>query len=404
MRVLITTYGSRGDVEPVAGLARQLRELGVQVRVCAPPDEEFARLLTAVGAETVPVGRSVRDLVAGPKRATPADAPQLAAMLVNSQFEALLPAAQGCDALVATGLFPAAARTVAEHYGIPYVFVSFLPGVLPSPHHPPLPRPGKPYPPGADNASLWDIDAENLTALYRTPLNEVRASIDLPAVDDVRGHTLTDRPWLASDPVLGPWPETPELEVVRTGTWILPDERPLAADLEAFLDAGEAPVFVGFGSMPIREPAEASRVVIESVRAQGRRAILAKGWVDMALTDAQDDCFSVGEVNHQTLFPRVAAVVHHGGAGTTATASRSGVPQVVVPQMADQPYWAERVTDLGIGVAHDGPIPTVESLSAALRTALDSRTVERAGEVAADLRTDGAAVAARLLVEMARPD
>jgi vancomycin aglycone glucosyltransferase len=109
----------------------------------------------------------------------------------------------------------------------------------------------------------------------------------------------------------------------------------------------------------------------------------------------------VGEVNRQALFGRVAAVVHHGGAGTTTTtAARAGAPQVVVPQAADHPYWAGLVADLGIGAAHDGPTPTTESLSAALRTTpLTSETRARATAVAGTVRTDGATVAATLLVD-----
>ena len=95
----------------------------------------------------------------------------------------------------------------------------------------------------------------------------------------------------------------------------------------------------------------------------------------------------------------MAAVVHHGGAGTTTTAARAGAPQVVVPQIGDQPYWAGRVADLGIGAAHDGPTPTFESLSAALRTALTPETRARATAVAGTIRTDGAAVAAKLLLD-----
>jgi vancomycin aglycone glucosyltransferase len=95
----------------------------------------------------------------------------------------------------------------------------------------------------------------------------------------------------------------------------------------------------------------------------------------------------------------VAAVVHHGGAGTTTTATRAGAPQVVVPQWADQPYWASRVADLGIGVAHDLQAPTTESLSAALRTALTPQTRARATAVARMIGTDGATVAAELLLD-----
>jgi len=115
----------------------------------------------------------------------------------------------------------------------------------------------------------------------------------------------------------------------------------------------------------VRAPKDVARVAIEAIRAQGR--LVSRGWADLALIDDRDDCFAVGEVNQQALFGRVAAVVHHGGAGTTTTATRAGAPHVVVPQGADQPYWAGRVADLGIGTAHDGPTPTTESLSAALR-------------------------------------
>jgi vancomycin aglycone glucosyltransferase len=168
--------------------------------------------------------------------------------------------------------------------------------------------------------------------------------------------------------------------------------------LVAFLNAGAPPVYVGLGSMR-RVSNDIARVAIEAIRAQGRRAVVARGWADLALIDDRDDCFGVGEVNQQALFGRVAAVVHHGGAGTTTTAARAGAPQVVVPQAADQPYWAGRVADLGLGAAHDGPAPTTESLSAALRTALAPKTRARATAVAGTIRTDGATEAARLLLD-----
>jgi vancomycin aglycone glucosyltransferase len=395
MRVLLSTWGSRGDVEPIAGLAVQLRALGAEARVCAPPD--FADLLARVDVPMVPAGRSVRAVVHGDK-STPADAPRVAAELVAAQFESVAPAAEGCDALVATGLMPAGARTVAEVLRIPYVLASFQPGSFPSPHQKPLPRPGKPFPPGVtDNRVLWEVDAERVQALYGAPLNAHRAALGLPPVDNVRDHVFTGRPWLAADPTLAPWPGSPDLDVVQTGAWILADERPLPTDLIAFLDAGTPPVYVGFGS--VRVPDEIDRVAIEAIRAHGRRAIVGRGWADLALTDDRDDCFVVGEVNHQALFPRVAAVVHHGGAGTTTTAARAGAAQVVVPQIADQPYWAERVADLGIGAAHDGPAPTVESLSAALERALAAETRSRATAVAGMIRTDGATEAAKRLID-----
>jgi vancomycin aglycone glucosyltransferase len=251
-----------------------------------------------------------------------------------------------------------------------------------------------------DNRALWELNAQLFNTMHGEALNAHRASVGLAPVDSVRDFVLTDRPWLASDPTLDPWQETSDLGVVHTGAWILPDERPLPADLVAFLDAGAPPVFVGLGSTR-RVSEDVARVAIEAVRAQGRRVLVGRGWADLALIDDRDDCFVVGEVNHQALFPRVAAVVHHGGAGTTTTAARAGVPQVVVPQAADQPYWAGRVADLGIGAAVDVPTPTVESLAAALGTALTPETRARAGAVAGTIRTDGAAVAAKLLLDAA---
>jgi vancomycin aglycone glucosyltransferase len=196
--------------------------------------------------------------------------------------------------------------------------------------------------------------------------------------------------------VLAPWQQPAKVDVTQTGAWILADERPLPDELCAFLDAGAPPVYVGFGSLPA--PKEFARMAIDVVRAQGRRLLLSRGWAELALVDDREDCFVVGEVNQQALFPRVAAVVHHGGAGTTTAAARAGSPQVVVPQIADQPYWASRVRDLGIGVAHDGPTPTAQSLTTALESALKPETRARALAVADTILSDGAMRAAQLLI------
>jgi vancomycin aglycone glucosyltransferase len=398
--MLLSSWGSRGDVEPLLGLAVQLKAHGVDVRMCAPPD--FAEHAARTDVSMIPAGKSVRDSVhgvkaSGTKPLTPADAPRVAAELVASQFETVAPAAQDCDALVATGLMPAGVPSIAESLGIHYACAAFMPGVLPSPHQTPLSRPGRPFPPGATNTVMWEVDAERVQALYGAPLNAHRAALGLPPVDNVRDHVHTDRPFLAADPTLAPWPGSPDLDVVQTGAWILPDTRPLPPELAAFLDAGTPPIYVGFSS--VRAPEDVAAVAIEAIRAQGRRVLISRGWADLAPIDDQDDCFVVGEVNLQALFTRVAAVVHHGGAGTTTTATRAGVPQVVVPQFADQPYWAGRVAALGIGVAHDGANPTCESLSVALETALTPAVKARAVELAGMIRTDGAAVAAKLLID-----
>ena len=397
----MTTWGSRGDVEPLAGLGAGLRDIGVAARLCAPPDDDFVPLAARAGVELVPFGWSVRALVSGPRPPTAQDAFRLASELVDARVEALTAAADGCDVLLATGLLPAGAREVAERLGIPYVFACFHTFGLPSRHFRPGMRPGTPpSPEGTDLTTLWERDAEGVNNLYRDALNRNRAALGMPPVDNVRDHVFTERAWLAADPVLCPSAAMTELDIVQTGAWILPDDRPLPDGLTAFLDAGDPPVYVGFGSMAVHAPADIARVAIEAVRAQGRRVLLASGWAGLGLIDDADDCFVVGEVNQQALFPRVAAVVHHGGAGTTTTTARAGTPQVVVPRIADQTHWAARVAELGIGVAHHDPAPTVGSMSAALAAVLTPQTRARAAAVGETIRTDGAAVAATLLVDM----
>ncbi len=391
MRFLLYTFGSRGDVEPLLALALELQKRGAEALVCAPPD--FTELLTAAGVPMVPTGPSVRELV-HVQKATHKDAPALAAELVATQF-GTLETARTCDAIVATGLMPAGMRSVAELLEVPYRCVMFTPQVLPSPDYRPLPRPGKPFPEDeTDNRVLWDLDAEKINVLYGPALNEHRKARGLAPVDNVRDHTFTHTPWLASDPVLSPLHAHPGYDVVQTGAWIVPDERPLAPDLEAFLDAGPPPVYVGFGS--VTAPERAAEVAIEAIRTHGRRVLIGSGWA--GLTASAPDCLVTGEVNQQALFPRVAAVVHHGGAGTTTAAARAGAPQVVIPQIVDQPYWAGRVADLGIGVAHPDPTPTVHSLTEALRLVLTPETRTRAIAVAGAIRIDGAATAAGALL------
>ena len=276
--------------------------------------------------------------------------------------------------------------------------MTFHPGALPSPHQSPLPRPGRPFPPGeTDNRVLWEVDAE------RVKRSTVPRSTRTGRRSDCRRWTTSAT---TSSPTTRGWRPTRPWRrglVRRTSTSCRPARGscPTNARFRPIWrrswTPGAPPVYVSFSS--VRAPEDVARVAIEAIRAQGRRVVVGRGWADLALIDDRDDCFAVGEVNHQALFGRVAAVVHHGGAGTTTTAARAGAPQVVVPQIADQPYWAGRVADLGIGAAHDGPTPTVESLSAALETALAPEIRARAAAVAGMIRTDGATVAARLLLD-----
>ncbi|SHG23577.1 glycosyltransferase [Streptoalloteichus hindustanus] len=399
MRVLLSTIGSRGDVQPLVALASRLRDLGQEVLFCVPPD--FRDWIGGFGFPMVPVGPEVRGK-SGPVRpgtSSPEQRRQLMADTVATQFAALTEAAKGCDLVLGFAALQFAAHSVAEAMGIPHVHATFCPITLPSPHHAPPVVPVWPHDEKADNDARWALDARRWNDDWRDALNEQRAALGLDPVSDVLGHIITDRPWLAADPVLAPWPEPSDRTVFQTGAWFLPDDRPLSTEVEEFLDAGEPPVFFGFGSMAA--PEGVSHEMVRAARALGRRAIISRGWADLSLADEGPDCLCVGEVNVQALFRRVAAVVHHGGSGTTTIATAAGAPQVVVPQWYDQHYWARRCEELGIGSAHAPGAPTAGSLVTALNQVLQPDVAARARSIAAAVRTDGVMVAAQRLVAMA---
>ena len=404
MRVMLSTIGSRGDVQPLVALASHLRGLGHEARVCVPPD--FREWIEGLGIPVIPIGPEVRKFAASRPMATPQAPPtaeqrrQMAEATVAAQFETIGAAAQDCDVIVAATALQIAARSVAEKMGIPYIFAAYSPTVLPSSHHAPPPLPplaGQAPAATNDNRELWAQDAARFHDLFGAALNAHRASLGLAPVSDARSHMVGDRPWLAADPTLGPWPDSAEGGVFQTGAWILADERPLSEELNRFLDSGEPPIYFGFGSS--RAPQTAGPVMLQAARALGRRAIVSRGWFDLTLVENDADCLSIGEVNVLALFSRVAAVVHHGGAGTTTATALAGAPQVVIPDRYDQHYWAQRVRALGLGVAHPPGAPTVDSLTGALERALQPDVVARARSMAPEVRRDGTEIAAERLLD-----
>jgi vancomycin aglycone glucosyltransferase len=341
--ILLTTIGSRGDVQPLVALALRLRESGHQARLCVPPD--FRDWVVGLGFPVTPIGPRLEGRMSaqpssGPGQASIEWMQRRAEAMIADQFTTITEAGQGCDAIVAAaGRLLVGAPSAAQALGIRYVFATFYP------------------------SSLQGGRAGRLNEVFGSALNRFRTGVGLAAVEDVRAHVFTQRPWLAADPVLAPW-LGPADAVWQTGPWVLPDERPLDPELEAFLAAGEPPVYFGFGSM--RMPPELAQVVVAAARSAGRRAIIAAGWAGLTPPGGENGCLGIGEVNQQALFSRVAAVVHHGGAGTTTAAALAEVPQVIIPQAYDQPYWAQRVTDLGIGTAC--PPSTQATRSQATRT------------------------------------
>jgi len=373
MRFLLSVVGTRGDVQPVIALALAVRALGHEARLCVPPN--FVAQAEGLGFAATPVGIEMRAPRRGAAGGTAA--PPSITDLISDQFDTIGAAAKGCDAILGANAHQYAARSIAEVQGIPYVNALYAPTALP----------------GEANCRAW-----NERALARVNAN--RARLGLPPIDDVLRHVVTDHPWLATDATLDPPSSVPGMAIVQTGAWILEDSSPLPEDLEAFLGAGLPPVYLGFGSMPVAEAT--GHTLVEAARAAGRRAIVSEGWAGLGLTDQGPDTILVEDVNHQALFPRVAAVVHHGGAGTTLAAARAGVPQVVVPMFSDQPFWASRVRELGIGTSVPIAELTADGLASALHDASDPAVAERAGSLAGRIVVDGAAVAARRLVDLVR--
>lgn len=387
MRILISSVGTRGDVQPAIALALALRELDCEARLCVPPN--FVAWAQNLWFEARPIGMEMR----APR---PGEPPPVIPDLIADQFDTVASAAEGCDLIVGAGVHQYAARSVAQLRGMPFIDAVYAPTSLPSPDLAPAgPITGA----ASDISGLWAESrrAWNSRSLERVNIN--RARLGLEPIDDVMGHILGDRVLLAADPLLGPAPATPSLEVVQTGAWLLEDVAPLDPRVEAFLDAGDPPIYLGLGSMPA--PPATSSLLVEAARTVGRRIILAKGWAGLEPIEEATDCLTIDEVNQQHLFPRLAAVVHHGGAGTTTAAARAGVPQVITPMFSDQFYWGRRIGELGIGAAVAFAGLEVGTLSEALKLAVSPDIGAQARTVAEMIVSDGAAVAARRLIEIA---
>jgi vancomycin aglycone glucosyltransferase len=406
MRALLSSIGSRGDVQPILALALELRQLGHQGVLLVAPN--FKDWVESFGIECLPIGPDLKKASllmaqarAAKKKPTREQMRELASHAVRQQFEATMKAARGCDLIVSGGALQTAGRSVAEARKIPYVYAAYCPAALPSPDHPPArmrARIRSQTLPKLANRVLWKWDARSWNSFFLSTVNEQRAALGLPAVGHVPRYVSTDAPWLAADPVLGPPAKyASNLSVTQTGAWLLPDSTPLPEEVDKFLGAGEPPIYFGFGSMVAAS--QAGPLLIETARALGRRAIVSRGWGELGLADGRDDCLCVGDISHERLFGRVAAVVHHGGAGTTVAAARSGKPQVIVPHHYDQYYWSRQITKLGIGVS--GPEVkqlTSAALTHALRNCLRPEVAARAQSLAFRIELYGARNAAERLV------
>lgn len=162
-----------------------------------------------------------------------------------------------------------------------------------------------------------------------------------------------------------------------------------APDLQAFLDAGPPPVYIGFGSIVVDHPDSMTELIFEAVKKSGQRALVSKGWGGFGANNVPDGIFMLGNVPHDWLFTRVSCVVHHGGAGTTAAGIALGKPTVIVPFFGDQPFWGAMVAKAGAGPP---PIPnkelTTDKLVAGILKCLEPSTLERAQELGARIKSE----------------
>jgi vancomycin aglycone glucosyltransferase len=351
MRVLVVADGTRGDVQPMRVLASALHDEGHAVTMAAPPGmratvEQQGLRFAPLAMDSEAVMREMSGaIVAGPRAVLRAAPPFLVASL-ESQMRVLPELAKDADFILAGGLH-LAIPSLAELHRIPWRWVVYSVTMLPSSWHPPmLMQTG--HAPRIVNWAGWQITNWLLNRMLLEPLNAERSRLGLPELGDVAGHLGCQDPILAIDPELAPLaPDMRHLDVI--GHLAPGDGDPLPEAVERFLAGGPPPLYLGFGSMTDPDAALTTRLAVEASQRAGCRLILSRGWAGLGAGRLPGHCLAVGSVSHTRLFPRMAAIVHHGGAGTTAAAARSGKPQLVIPHLADQFHFGAQVHSLGIG-------------------------------------------------------
>jgi vancomycin aglycone glucosyltransferase len=374
LRLVLVGIGSRGDVQPLLALGQTLRARGHRLLIAAAPN--FASWVQSLGFDFAPVGVDMQQFLAdnpdvltgNPLKAGPIQSRFFASELPR-QMQELTATCQGADMLVWGGL-AFAAHSVAERLGIPALGVLYTTCVIPSGMHAPPTVRARNLPRWL-NRTLWWLQDQFATQMVGKPLNQARLALGLAPVD-LHAHLMEQCEYaIAVDETLFPadpaWPHP----VRRTGYLFLADPGTLDAELDAWLADGEAPVYVGFGSMTGKATQRMDAMLLEALRATGRRYLIGAGWAGMGGQSLPAHWRRVTQAPHALLFPRVAAVVHHGGSGTMASALRAAVPQVILPLILDQYHHAHLLHCAGLVPK---PIPleriTATQLDAAVTAAL----------------------------------
>ncbi|MFJ4322941.1 glycosyltransferase [Streptomyces tricolor] len=403
MRILIATAGSRGDVAPYTGLGAELARAGHEVTLAAT--DGFAALAEGAGLDFRRLPADARAHGGADGRR---DLMRTAAAFVTELGRGFADAvADGTDLLLLSATTAPLGWHLAEATGVPSLGV-YLQPTAPTGDFPPAVT-GTRSLGRAGNRAAGRFALRMADRVYAPAVAELRRRLGLPPLTAAamrRRRERADWPVLHGfSTALVPRPADwrPGLEVVGTFWPHVGAGERLPAGLEDFLRAGPRPVLVGFGSMAAGEGERLSEIAVAALRRAGLRGILQSGAAGLAA--GGDDLFTVGEVPHALLFPRLAAVVHHAGAGTTAAALRAGVPAVAVPVTADQPFWAARLAALGAAPA---PVPlralTVERLAAALTLVTSRQTYTAAAARAARHMAgeDGAGRALKTIERVAR--
>lgn len=352
MQFALVVEGTRGDVYPLLVLGASLVSEGHRVRVCAPPD--FERDAVERGLEFRPLGVSARVFMADAAAALHdgglsmlREMKRFSRTSIETQFRVLPGAIAGCDRVIAAGTVTGAA-SIAELHGIPFQYVIYTPALLRSAQHSPAFFPFQ-LRSRWMNRLLWSFTETAVAFGIGRKINAERRVLGLAPITDFLRHAVSERPVVAVDRPLARVPDDCELEVEQIRCLHPLEGEPLPPKLQSFLDAGPPPVYLGFGSMPDPNPVETTQRLLGAIDRLGCRALISRGWAGLGEASLPEGVMVIDPVAHQTLFPQVSVVVHHGGAGTTHSAARAGIPQIIVPHVLDQFYFARRVEDLGVG-------------------------------------------------------
>ena len=414
MKILLQTLGSRGDVQPFVALGRELQRRGHEVVVSATA--EFAAMIEVAGLRANCLSISYEALINTPemKAALGGFAGRMRAYrdmqdLMRRQTQEMweVGLAERADLILYHPkgfLSPYLARETGGKaipvflqpgFAVTGAYPNFLLGTRD--RGPTVNRLSHRFLLGA---TRWGTGllAKSWSKKARV---ELGARLDLLAGYGAQGLRLH-----AFSPTLFPPPEDWAVGNQTTGYFFAepePFDPPPA--LAAFLAAGPPPIYAGFGSMPGMDPKRQTTAVVEALKATGQRGIIATGWGGLAAEATGPDIHVLKAAPHTWLFPRVRAVIHHGGSGTTHESLRWGKPTIVCPLMGDQPFFGEMVARIGAGPR---PIPqkrlTGEALAVAIRTAIDPKTEAKSDEIGRRIRAEpnGCAVAADLIERLAR--